>query len=45
MINQMILEKIMGHSNNSISMGYQGATPYEIQDAEHLKVIEAVFGE
>ena len=43
MINQMILEKIMGHSNNSISMGYQGATPYEIQDAEHLKVIEAVF--
>jgi len=45
MINTMIIENIMGHSNNSISMGYQGATPYEIQDAEHLKVIEAVFGE
>lgn len=43
MINQMVLEKIMGHSNNSISMGYQGATPYEIQDAEHLKIIDAVF--
>lgn len=45
MINQMMLEKIMGHTNKSISMGYQGATPYEIQDAEHLKVIEAVFGQ
>ena len=44
MINQMVLEKIMGHSNSSISMGYQGVTPYEIQDAEHLKIIEAVFG-
>ncbi|WP_313094263.1 site-specific integrase [Empedobacter sp.] len=45
MINEMMLKNIMGHSDNSISMGYQGATPYEIQDAEHLKVIEAVFGE
>ena len=44
MINQMILEKIMGHSNSSISMGYQGSTPYEIQDAEHLKIIDEVFG-
>lgn len=44
MINEMMLKNIMGHSDNSISMGYQGATPYEIQDAEHLKVIEAVFG-
>jgi len=43
MINQMILEKIMGHSNTSISMGYQGATPYDIQDAEHLKIINEVF--
>ena len=43
MINQMMLEKIMGHSNSSISMGYQGATPYEIQDAEHWKIIDEVF--
>lgn len=43
MINTMMIENIMGHSNNSISMGYQGATPYEIQDAEHLKIINAVF--
>ena len=43
MINQMIIENLMGHSNNSVSMGYQGATPYEIQDMEHLKIIETVF--
>jgi len=43
MINQMIIENLMGHINNSISMGYQGATPYEIQDAEHLKIICEVF--
>lgn len=43
MINQMIIENLMGHTNSSISMGYQGATPYEIQDAEHLKIIDEVF--
>lgn len=33
----------MVYTNNSISMGYQGVTSYEIQDAKHLKVIEAFF--
>lgn len=45
LINEIIIKKLMGHSDNSVSMGYQGAVPYNIQDSEHLKVIECVCGE
>lgn len=43
LINQMIIESIMGHKDNSISMGYQGSIPYEIQDIEHKKVLDLIF--
>lgn len=45
LVNDTMLEKIQGHKNSNISHGYFGATKYEVQDAEHLKVIEYVFGE
>jgi len=45
LINRDMIEEIQGHSQTSISHGYYGGTFNEIKDAEHLKVIEAVFGE
>ena len=45
LINRDMIEEIQGHSQTSISHGYYGGTLNEIKDAEHLKVIEAVFGE
>ncbi|MFV0189124.1 MULTISPECIES: phage integrase SAM-like domain-containing protein [unclassified Empedobacter] len=44
LINRDMIEEIQGHSQTSISHGYYGGTLNEIKDAEHLKVIEAVFG-
>ena len=43
LINRDIIEELQGHSQSSISHGYYGGTFNEIKDAEHLKVIEAVF--
>ncbi|MCA4782860.1 site-specific integrase [Empedobacter stercoris] len=45
LINRDIIEEIQGHTQSSISHGYYGGTFNDIKDAEHLKVIEAVFGE
>lgn len=45
LINRDMIEEIQGHTQSSISHGYYGGTLNEIKDAEHLKVIEAVFGE
>ncbi|MDM1298188.1 phage integrase SAM-like domain-containing protein [Empedobacter falsenii] len=44
LINRDMIEEIQGHTQSSISHGYYGGTLNEIKDAEHLKVIEAVFG-
>ncbi|WP_312920859.1 hypothetical protein [Empedobacter brevis] len=45
LINRDIIEELQGHSQSSIFHGYYGGTFNEIKDAEHLKIIEAVFGE
>ncbi|MGV0847390.1 phage integrase SAM-like domain-containing protein [Empedobacter falsenii] len=45
LINRDMIEEIQGHTQSSISHGYYGGTLNEIKDAEHMKVIEAVFGE
>lgn len=45
LINRDIIEEIQGHTQSSISHGYYGGTFNDIKDAEHLKVIEAVFGQ
>ncbi|MGV0854826.1 phage integrase SAM-like domain-containing protein [Empedobacter brevis] len=45
LINRDIIEELQGHSQSSISHGYYGGTFNEIKDAEHFKIIEAVFGE
>lgn len=45
LINRDVIEELQAHVQSSISHGYYGGTFNEIKDAEHLKVIEAVFGE
>lgn len=45
LISRDIIEELQGHSQSSISHGYYGGTFNEIKDAEHLKVIQYVFGQ
>lgn len=45
LINRDMIEEIQGHTQSSISHGYYGGTFNEIKDKEHLKIIEAIFGE
>ena len=42
LIHDLIVTKIQGHRPSGVTYGYQGKISFDVQDREHLKIIDII---